>query len=976
MDNQTDGSKQGRKLAFMRYANEFDNTGVRRAGTWEQIKGLLIADHKIRAEKSGSPAFSPGFLKTGTTRSSTNVEMVSLAVADVDGTIAFDELKARIAQYEWAAHSSHGHTPPELNKYRVVFPMSRECSTEEWPQVWEGFNVLLGGCLDKNCKDPSRLYFLPCCPTDRKALAFTDYNTGDFVDVEYMKSIAPIQQLANRKDWSAFGMSVGNDMASIDYPKSYLKNIVAHCQQVKHFSETGGGTEPEWYSNLGLAKHCEDGEHLAYEWSAKYSGYSAKETSRKLEQWAYGPTTCAKFAEANETLCKGCKHAGEISSPIQLGFAMEEKPPVISVAASTPSAGDIQEQPETVPLTPEHWPQSASVRNGKMYYTIEVEGVAKPVLFASPMFWPVGRIRTEDGTYCYHMAMVVKDGAPLRYFDLPTKSMVDGRSLRMALASYECIVYNDKLAVRFMSEYSAMMRQLKEETQVYSQMGWSGDDFTEFLIGDRMITKSSVNKVRLSEKAFKDDQIKNAFVQSKNAEHWIKGVDTLYNVPNGQPYQYVICTAFGSPLVSMMNYDDWNGIPLAVTTGNTSYGKTTVSKIAINAISSGPKTTIATTTALAISSRASAMGSLIVLFDELSDKGPMEVRDILYSLSNGRPKIGMLSDGTERKVGLRWKLNSIITGNRNFFFKLTEASDNPEAPQMRVFEIDLMNYPPLPSFAQETDNDTKVKHKELATDLVNNTSCVFSVEYLRFIMKNKDEIKEKLHSLSASISRSLGNAGQKERFYVYHMACTIVGGVIAKKLGYINFDMKALKEWAIKHILSMRDMAEQSRATPRDLLSEMLADFHGHFLVTRRFETLNSSSGILEAPMFQVKTPVVGRIVLGDGKLEFPRIFITSSSIGKWCKDNGHSPFVIRRAMEDGNLLVGGAYREGGKRRRDKEVSIGRGISGVSLGCPRCVELSYAAAQGYIEDIAKIDNVVEFPAKPGQSEVTAEVSGG
>lgn len=112
--------------------------------------------------------------------------------------------------------------------------------------------------------------------------------------------------------------SINSDLiVSPDYPPSDANRIADTCKQLELFRETGGESEPIWYACLGLLKHCSDGEKYAHEWGAKYAKYNEAETSAKMEQWSYGPTTCDKFRDINPKGCEGCTHA--CTSPIQLG---------------------------------------------------------------------------------------------------------------------------------------------------------------------------------------------------------------------------------------------------------------------------------------------------------------------------------------------------------------------------------------------------------------------------------------------------------------------------------------------------------------------------------------------------------------------------------------------------------------------------------------------------------------------------------
>jgi len=108
-----------------------------------------------------------------------------------------------------------------------------------------------------------------------------------------------------------------------EYPPADANRVADHCKQIARFRETGGESEPIWHANLGLLKHCVDGEKYAHEWSSKHPDYDEAGTTAKMERWEFGPTTCDKFRSVNPDGCDGCTHT--CKSPIQLGVDVADQ---------------------------------------------------------------------------------------------------------------------------------------------------------------------------------------------------------------------------------------------------------------------------------------------------------------------------------------------------------------------------------------------------------------------------------------------------------------------------------------------------------------------------------------------------------------------------------------------------------------------------------------------------------------------------
>jgi hypothetical protein len=504
-----------------------------------------------------------------------------------------------------------------------------------------------------------------------------------------------------------------------------------------------------------------------------------------------------------------------------------------------------------------------------------------------------------------------------------------------------------------MASYKAQLMAYSDEVNTFTQMGWT-DDFSGFLIGTALVTKDTVSTVRVSSTAITNPKLRAAYDVRGTAQEWIDGVDTLYNRPNGEPYQYTICTVFGSPLVPLLGYAEWNGIPLALTSDRSGLGKSTVARIAINALCDSGMTTVTDTTAKALVRRASDMKNLVLLFDEVTKSlvDPQDLSDSLYALSNGQAREGLTSEGTARKLAPPFKLNSILTGNKNLMHQVAESPTNPEAAQMRVFEIDMEHYTTMDSMTE--DSKLHAAHHELALHITNNVTSTLAEPYLQYILANKDAIRAQLQKTAMAICAELGGRVAKERFYAYHVACSLVGGAIARKLGYVKFSINDLKTWAFKHIDHMRFSAAECRYSTQDQLAAMLADMHGTIIVTKNFDTLTGKGGKTELPMTPVRNPISGRIVLGSPE-ERAKCYITVRAIDEWCKKNNVGTNAFRRQLQGDKLLRPPADAS----RTDQLVSVGRGVPHIAMGRTRCLEFDMQHVQGYIEDfVPKLDNVV------------------
>jgi hypothetical protein len=755
-----------------------------------------------------------------------------------------------------------------------------------------------------------------------------------------------------------------------EYPPSSLALIAERCNQIREFSETGG-SENLWWLASGVAKNCTDGHVLGHEFAAKHPEYDYAKTQKKMDDWQGGPPSCATFEAKLPDACKSCPFKDRVKHPLQLGYSADTVPPTEVIT---------KEDGSTVTEAVPFWPRGFTSVNNIIYMALpNKDDVVENVRVCSPVFYFKDRIRDADNTFVYTVRLNTKND-DWHEFELPAKTLAELRTLKSYLAAYEIMVTNDKLLSLYVQNYSERIRKHRDEVNTFRQFGWNKER-TGFLIGTSLIHKGGRTEVRVSPDVIRDPALLESGVVKGDQATWVSGVNELYNREFGEPYQYAICSQFGAPLVSFMEYAEWNGIPLALTSEGSGYGKSTVVKIGINALCNSDVTMISDASPKAVVGRASAMNHLPMLVDEVSQTlvDPKDLSTVLYSLSNGKPRIGMQSDGKERTPLPPYKLGSTLTGNKNLQSELTESKINPEATQMRVFEINMEDYPRMATL--EKNSPLHAEHHELTLSVLNSCHGVFADDYVRFVIDNQEEIIDRLQSAVNTINRALQGNAAKERFYAYQMAQTLVGGWIAKKIGAVSFDLTALKHWAFDHIMRMRGIARRFEDGVEDRFSKFLADLHGQILVTKHFDLLDSKRGNTEMPMVPIRGPIGARLVLGSEQ-ERGKLFIAVKALDEWCTKNGTTASQFKRQLSASGLL-----RPGGEQGKgfDKKISISKGVPAHPLGQCRCLEFDYNSAQGYIEEHVP-NNVVpitaavvidqqpptELPASPSLAEPSAE----
>lgn len=146
----------------------YDNKTDKRMdfSNWQQFEKLLYDLSKIeRKTKKEAQLISPATYQTDTTRANKNViEWARWAAVDVDshnfeGNLE-NELFNRYGHWNYVCYSTASSTSAQP-KFRIIFPLARSVQCDQIRQFWYALNAELDTIGDRQCKDLSRMYYIP-----------------------------------------------------------------------------------------------------------------------------------------------------------------------------------------------------------------------------------------------------------------------------------------------------------------------------------------------------------------------------------------------------------------------------------------------------------------------------------------------------------------------------------------------------------------------------------------------------------------------------------------------------------------------------------------------------------------------------------------------------------------------------------------------------------------------------------------------
>lgn len=666
-----------------------------------------------------------------------------------------------------------------------------------------------------------------------------------------------------------------------DYPPSYTRQIVRHCGALRDAAKARGNVEePYWRAMLGLVKFTEEGEKAAHHLSKGHPEYDYSETQAKLDRWTYAPTTCEEFSLSSDR-CAQCKYWGHIKSPIHLGYAEPEEAEEPETSPQ-PESGRVnarsfaRKQPKHLPFWPSKYRWDGALLSRFEKDPDDPDGPGQWVPFLDRLVYPFMRYQDDDGEMFLRLSVLISPrNNRWKEFDIPAKALADNRAFSTAMGAHEVYTVGQKQSVmarQFFQDVISGMQDMNLETEAYKSFGWQGE---KFVIGTTALTGSSEEPVFLSERCPSDAH--SDFGVAGTSQDWSRLVNEVYNRPGAEPYQFLFCAAFGAPLISLAGSDLWHGIPIALT-GEGGLGKTTTCMAACSMYGQPGRFSISTnelgSTVNALISRVGLMKNLPLVMDEMTGRTTDELQGMLYALSNGKPKERNRPDGSLIDSGARWDTTAFITGNMNITAMLNQLDRNrAEATQLRCFEIPL-----------EAEYNRQVFEGMNAKDLVENRLLAQNYgaagrEYLQFVIKNRDSVGRQLQKLRAQLAPTSQDE-TRERFYLDAIATALVGGAIARKMGLIDFDLKAVKKWAMQHVRSLRTNRQAAMVTVEDYLGAYLNSLHGRTVVTDKFNDARRNGPVFEVDPKEVRNPVA-RVTHSD-----KWFLVSHSHFMQWCSEN------------------------------------------------------------------------------------------
>jgi hypothetical protein len=652
--------------------------------------------------------------------------------------------------------------------------------------------------------------------------------------------------------------------------------------------------EPLWRAGLSIAAFCEDRDKAGHAISKKHPLYDFEDTQEKLER-VKGPYLCERFEELNPRGCAGCAHKGKIKSPISLGARVQEAEAEDNVftveVAVDDEAGEVIQVQHTIPPYPK--PYFRGKTGGVYVRRTSEDGEPEDKCVYHNDLYIVKRVRDiEVGEAVVVRLHLPVDG--IREFLVPLASITSREELRKALAQQGVAVLNPQEIMQYLTTCVNELQGSSAALDARSQFGWTDNTFTRFVLGDREYT---LGETMTNHESSHTGGLFAAFTPKGSLQGWCEAVH-FYNRPGMEVHQLVLGSGFGSIL---MQLDAVHCAALHLK-GGSGVGKTTAMAAAAS-IWGNPEDLIIheRDTYNSKMHRAEVYHNLPWLMDELTNTPPEELSNLLYQITGGKQRNRMGSKANaERSRGASWHLLLVTTGNRSIVEAISGIKAAPTAEAQRILECEV---PKTLTAADKAASDA------MSMALRKNYGHAGEV-FVRYVMNNLPEVKDLVAAMRTRVDTA-ACLGPENRFWSAFATYSLVGLVIARKVGLVRYNVETVTDWTISLLRENRAGMSDFDVDPLAMINEYIAANWSSILWMRGDVKVSPALNKDEATRIFLPEKAAGNRLVGRYETDTKRVYLMLTPLKEWCIQRQLSYKALRDVLVARGIGAQVRYRIG-----------------------------------------------------------------
>ena len=296
-----------------------------------------------------------------------------------------------------------------------------------------------------------------------------------------------------------------------------------------------------------------------------------------------------------------------------------------------------------------------------------------------------------------------------------------------------------------------------------------------------------------------------------------------------EPHAFAALTAFGSPLIKFLGQ---NGAIVNVIHPRSGTGKTTILRMC-NSVYGDPDRLCAQPddTLNARTMRLGIYNNLPFTIDEMTNTKGEEFSALAYSMSSGRGKDRLKQHSNEMRANLTtWSTMSLCSSNASFGEKLATVKNSADGEMMRMIEYNIEATDVIdPTHAKNMFDHQLMENYGRAGDI-----------YGTWLVNNLEEAKNTALAVQSRLDREL-KLTPRERVWSAVISANLTGGLIAKQLGLIDWDIKRINTWAKGMYYTMRDQVQMPVGDVMSIVGDYINRHMQNVLVVNNFVDKRSS---------------------------------------------------------------------------------------------------------------------------------------
>jgi len=648
--------------------------------------------------------------------------------------------------------------------------------------------------------------------------------------------------------------------------KLIVQKIIAKngCAQLEEIMKNQGSIdEPLWRAGLSITKFCREGEKAAISISEKHPSFSREVTLKKFEG-IEGPYRCETFNELNPGLCDDCPH--NISTPLLLGTRIKSASgqKVVSEKAANSASNVAREY--IIPQLPK--PYFNGEHGGIYMRGKDQNGNPEDVsIYRHTMYVSRRLYDQEDGELIVFRLHLPKDG--VREFTAPLTAVTSREEFRKSMAKEGITASGGEvgLLMDYTKKWISELQQTTKADEAHRQFGWADDNMDSFVLGDKLIRQ---DKIEYNPSAPSTASLFHAFGEKGTRERHVEMLN-FYNKDGWELHQFSACAGFGSVL---MPFTGMNSLAIHLT-GTSGVGKTTAQMMGLAAW--GDPWDIMCRredTHNSRMNRGEMLKNIPLVSDEMTEITPQEASEYLYQMTGGRQKNRMSQSGNaERYRGKPWELLAMSSANSSMWDIASSHKANSEAELLRLFEIAVPEMVVGPEAKRITD---------ILFEDVRKNYGLLGVEFIQYIMKNKENTKENIQKLRKRLDEA-ADLSSKHRFWSAGIAATLTACSILNKLGIAEYNINKLFDWAVRQVILAKVRLGEAKSSTSELLNSYIAEKWNNILwidSTDDGRISGDTSTIFETKLAD-KDPRSFIVARYEPDLE--KLYLSPAPLKEWC---------------------------------------------------------------------------------------------